>query len=465
MVNAPPFSRRIVICLVYFTVVNAIAERTIAQWATPAGRMWHTEIDRATLERFQHEIVFDEPRRRQAERLYKAHVDRFAEFVEEAKARLRMLEEDQEQRVFNSHEYKLARMKRNVAVADIAIEQVELDRQLLHQWKALLLEAELKEAWPRFERRWRREAWLRARSRYNVERVDLVQVVESLDLDWNQYINSDGENTLALTLDEYAARMDRLLVQLNDLLLEHESRRARDELKNTLINHEWTVRFEKAIEAGTLDDWRNDPERTKLSERSRQIVELGRRRFQEIHLLRDRICELNRFFTRWFLGMMPANQTESFERAWLEQSNPHLFVGLLARADSFAKQIRALDDLTDKQVESIERIMSEHEARALNLVRLIVRHQDRRRALSSPTRDRRNGMTSDEYHHRHVIPAFTSRYELGNETIKRLSATLTPEQHVRVNPPDPVDYQASLAADRRRQEEADRLRREAEVDQ
>lgn len=407
---------------------------------TAAGRMWRSEVDQATLDRLNTEILHDPPRQAEAERVYEQHVERFQAFIEESRR------QDQEWSdkigALSRDEVGDAGLQHRLARSEDMLRQIDLDQQVMNEWKGLLLDEELATLWPRFERHWRREAWLRARARMPSERVDLVQVVESLDLDWDAFINEKGDNVLEAALDSYAERMDALLLRLNDLLLEQERQGPQEQLEQYQSSGEYSrLLMEGLNEDGTRTV--KDPARLNaLRERRAEITQRMRDRRQKQFELRERIGRLNRLEYKAVLGMMPAEHAEAYQEAWLRQAMQWLWTRGFAATEAYAEQILAADDLTDAQRERIEQFLAEYRSQRVRLAESIVRHTEELWKVRMTTSRTVGYDPAGDYESKHVNPLLVRRYNLENEMIEQITHVLTEAQQERFSVPNPFDIAA-----------------------
>lgn len=435
-----------------FTIVTGttalLAPRASGQLFTCASHQWRTQIDRATLERLKREVLLDEPRQAQAERLYEAHLDRFEAFVEQEQERVQELDDERRKFPPGDIEGNILFNKQRIIIADAMIAGTELDRQLFREWKNLMLEAELEQSWPRFERGWRREAWLRAKSHFTDERIDLVQVVESLDLDWDEFLHEDGFNMLEVALDEYAERLDRDLQRLNAVLIERTRQQAREVLEaHTLLRDQDALSKYAMAQDDPTAAWHDSELQKRLREligRQREINEVRHQRRQTELRARERIRGTNRFYRRWVLGLMPAEHAEAFQEQWLRQAMPSLWRGYLEATERYAEEVLASDDLADDVRERIGQFKVEYRSRAVRLAESIVRHIDEWTKVcmtTSITADHNPGL---EYEREHLDPLYFRRHNLENEMVDRIAQLLSDDQRKQYPPPKPFDYQTHL---------------------
>ncbi|UYV11553.1 MAG: hypothetical protein NCW75_09590 [Phycisphaera sp.] len=270
-----------------------------------------------------------------------------------------------------------------------------LESQLMGDLQ-MMLTPEQAEAWPRVEMAHRRATTL-PRGLMSGERVDLFEIVDTLELD------GEPASEASMVLADYELALDRVLIARNEMF-EEGLQMFRDRDFESLQDH-----FEKARDASV------------------------------------RVRDTHRNFARRLQAVIPEEKLPAMQTAVRRASFPTVY--RQNRADRAIEAARGLDDLSDDQRSQINGI-AESTARRMDQVNRKLADTIESNEVNMNLRDMmRGGRRGNEDGTREL---FREKRDAVNKTVEQLKAVLTEEQAAKLDAAVGTDEDGEGRGDRAR---------------
>lgn len=390
---------RFVLCLLF--VVGFVVETSDAQWVWGYEGPRHSTIGRGDidvlLELIDQHVMDDAVAfREEIETIWELHQERFKAFQEQHEQTLEAI---------NQMPSGFERYERGREMSRFAEKQTRVDEETLWMIQRALMEDAL-EVWQAFERHRLWQFVDRLRTGQREARVNLHELVESLELE--EHVDEDTRDEIAALLEEY------------DLVMVHILKRLKEKQRHS---------------SRTQWEYHRDLARTRELAEAQPTIDEGFRIYSQLSRKRHRLWRrmqepyYTAMRTNWHYRdlialKLPDHLAAELRDGYSRKAYFEAFRSL--PADSWIECVQQLDMVDDDQAERIEAAIARYrqEVRAATeehienrRMRFVERYQSH---VKTPETNQERGERADQ--------ALERREELSGRVIREVHALLTEEQ-------------------------------------
>ena len=350
VVAAPRQSARLllaaVVGLTAVVAVNSARAGSEASQARPTLNSWRSQqksVDKADLEDMKRTMNLDDDQVEIIGVLIEGYELAFDEGMKEIREETSRIREEARQRnreggMVDPQLWSDIGNQVEAMYAEWAVTAEKLESDLFGDVKSVLTEEQVR-SWPKYERERRRRTTLTRNTRLSYEGIDLIALLHGLEFE------PEVITSVESTLEAYANELDQALIERNRVVEESE---------NKLRELAETQRFD---EAETY--------------------------YKQAFDRRIAVGQVNERYAQLLESQLEREASAKFRQAVLETAFPRIYRP--SQAERYADYVRSLDDLTDDQRASVDRLVDNFKQQAEPINEALVQNERQRELEPPPT--------------------------------------------------------------------------------